>query len=1616
MSDNQINNNENNNTNADNGKSIEPEKSNKESNPSTQVQPPNTQEQNPKVEESQIPELSSQDQSQQKQQQSNEAQQSQNNNNNNNQGQSQQNQPQNEQKEKSQNNNAQVGNQPQNAQIQPNPQVQPQVPTVKKINFTHPMNYYFSQEKIKELETNPSGIFKIVNKRFEDIGHKLEDILKDHEKYNLFKIYYKINKNFNVLRQYGKDPLMFFQQKDPKRILKVSDFEFSEVLNILNCQLVTEDVSLILKSLKQKTNTLYSYDEFLKNVYNIHAIENGEMKIIYQQCRYYFDDYLYSFRHYIQDNKIDYKNAFDRVCGGMTILTYDLFQKFLNEIALKFGHDQEKIYLFNVLCDSNIEKQISKKTLFDMAELSDISEEDFIKSGVISFEKVKVNTDWIKHIKNYTEGSKDLYKKNYESFEKTFKKIHERCKLNEINNLTMYFAESGEDISADGDIELDTFNRLMNNLGVAYNIQFDTLITQFKDNKRKPKTMFKLADFLSIYNLFVEEDDFNKKSGVKFEEEGELQGTNVANVEYVYRNAHRQFTQDDINYLVDLCQGIADIIIDEKHDSVTNYFKKKDKRGGYLFLKELKDIFEKDLDIDLESEENDFSVLFDFVTSDKQMNNSDIVTIKKLIQTITYYSGKDGPTEQDNINNKSNQNSKVNFEEEGQLMGTNNPNEREQRPNEVNLEGYKEDEINNDSQRIDNIQKSPDDKQVLTEIINTDINTSSISFDKIIADFAHCLYNNRIRFSSVFPSIDLEKIINNQTISEETLKLGFQNAGFDLTQQEFSVVMTHFDPINKNKVKVEDLKHEIAKYEPKYFNQSYQKIDPEQIKSKLDEEKTVQLSDTIKRDPSKMNLTNGMNKIQNFLVKNNITPENFLFGKFCKKNRNDNLQIDEDLWKKAFIPKDKTVSDFIPYLEVKEVDAIYKEMDPQLTNSITLSQIIDFFNKYMKKNENLINFNDQTSLNDTIKNELKILFNNFDVNNTDQILFDDFYKCLKSLDHKATKSDASNIIIEHTKKNPSTIDRNTFNEILFNYIQKLLFIQREEKDFIMNLFREADIDKNGYLSRNQIKYLMQHKINCNMTDFELDEIINKVDIQHEDEIDIRDFIFLLDNINNTNVNDQNTINTNTNNKVDDNEVIPIMNLNLNLNMHRKISPKDFISLYTGLPLSFIPSFIREEQQKNKLLPSSCLKPLTKNDILYEDIFPLDTLVFSDKKGAHNQNPNYMSGIIQTYKRLSPISPIINCKIYLDDYASGVSSPDETLFEAANSQFKVVGRLLKVSLFNNMFKIFVGNAVSVDCIYKKEYQDRWYFESDDSKYNNNIIIRYNRNDLFDIDVVFEFVLVIQKKVENKLYTVETSCGWSKIPMEHLQTSRKEKLKINGGSPLGLSDISENDIRKKRIGFIPKLATLFEGVIKSECPIRVKTYNDLSKDEKNIINYLPSFIVCHAAAMQMISLYRQELGEYILNHKDYLLKCIKDEYDLANMFCKIADVPDAFRVMNEIWKEIVIDGAPSGKKTDEDYLRFNFELFVKKINSVIYAEKFKYNPLDPTELPRGDIKLMQDRDILLNSALRSGLDKKFNKLEYKMDDYSYKPFTMDEINGQKGNSILEKLDETIISIIS
>ena len=947
-------------------------------------------------------------------------------------------------------------NQPENSQPQPQPQpqqfpTQPQIPiqappeNENKIVFEYQMNNYCSIENIKEIEAcEPDKKKSIITKRIRNIKTKIDNILKKHDRYTLFSLYYRLYNIFISNRQYGKDPRNLFKEKDPSFRMKVTDYQFSEVLDQLNCQLTQDEIELILKSLKQKTNTLYSYEEFLLNVANIQVNESGQMRLIYQQCNFYFNDYLYSFRHFIQDNKIDYNTCYIRASSGMSALSFDIFKKFLNEIGFNIWQESEIEYLFSALCDSNyfaehIELKtnafVSKDILFKVITLNDINEEEFNKSGEVSQPAIKPNTEWLKNIKNFTEGSKEVYKKNYQSFQKLFKSMHEKAIRYNYKDLISYFAESGKDISPDGEIDFESFHELMSNIDVSFNIELDTLMAQFKNTKKKPKTTVKLADFLSIYKLFNEEEN----NGIKFEEEN-LQGSRSApNQEYIFANAHRKFTQKDIDLISEYCTGISDIITQEKRDTIENYFKQKDKRReGFIYLNEFKDILKEDLEIAIDDE---FQLFFDFIIEDKMVQGSDIIIINKLIHIITFYSNKEEgeSSVSDEASNTANErpnisNNKVTFKEEDPLKGTKNQN------------------INESQRNVGPISTVEDNNRISprkTEIINTDINTSSISFDKIISDFAHCLYNNRIRFNDVFPSIQLDKIINNQTISDETLKLGFENAGFELSDKEFSVVMTHFDPINKNTVSVENLMNEISKYVPKYFNQSYQKIDKRVIEPKYNEQNFTS-SNAFSKKKSNPLVLKGMNKIQSFLRRNKLSPENFLMGEFSNKNQKGlDTQITQDFWVVTFIPKEQTVSDIVPYLDIKEVNAIYKEMDQRRTNNVTLQEIIQFFNGYLRINDNPININEQLSLNETIKNEIKLLFDNFDVNKSDIISFDDFYKCLKSVDHKATKKDARNILAEHSSNNNGVIDRNTFNEIMYNYIKKSLFIQREEKDFIM---------------------------------------------------------------------------------------------------------------------------------------------------------------------------------------------------------------------------------------------------------------------------------------------------------------------------------------------------------------------------------------------------------------------------------------------------------------------------------------------------------------------------------------------------------------------------------------
>ena len=481
--------------------------------------------------------------------------------------------------------------------------------------------------------------FQIVQNWLNNSNKKILNILNNHQRYSCFVVYYKIYEN---LIKFKDEPKKFFLKKDPNKKLLLPKSIFIELLNTFECKLTQNEFNLILLSLTSRTNDLYSYEEFLDNVYLILKIENGQLVKIFYECNFLFNDYLYNFRHYILDNKINYNDAYIKVFNNMTLMPYDLFKKFLFEIKYSLPHEEEYKYLFcglninNYLWNSisiNLNNYVSKKSLDEFIYFQEISEEKFIENGKLIKEKsLKVN--WKKNIKTLN-NNKEYYLKKYEHLENMFNNIQNSCIKYNINNFIDYFDKSNENITNDGNISVEGFTLLLRNIGIGQNLAFESVLKLFGNENNQ--NYIKLADFLSVYLLFKNNNNNNlKQSNIS----QKLNSTNKKEINYVYKNKFRKFTQDDIDHVCELCNFIADIIIKEKKTSVNNYFRKIDNlRQGFVTINQLKKIFKDDLEIEVDNDDsmNDF---FDIILFDEKIGGNFIAKIDRIIEIIKTYSGK----------------------------------------------------------------------------------------------------------------------------------------------------------------------------------------------------------------------------------------------------------------------------------------------------------------------------------------------------------------------------------------------------------------------------------------------------------------------------------------------------------------------------------------------------------------------------------------------------------------------------------------------------------------------------------------------------------------------------------------------------------------------------------------------------------------------------------------------------------------------------------------------------------------------------------------------------------------------------------------------------------------
>jgi hypothetical protein len=283
-------------------------------------------------------------------------------------------------------------------------------------------------------------------------------------------------------------------------------------------------------------------------------------------------------------------------------------------------------------------------------------------------------------------------------------------------------------------------------------------------------------------------------------------------------------------------------------------------------------------------------------------------------------------------------------------------------------------------------------------------------------------------------------------------------------------------------------------------------------------------------------------------------------------------------------------------------------------------------------------------------------------------------------------ADVEVIMKKVDKDRSNTIDRNEFITIMEEHFKEEQYLFDEEKNYILNLFKEETQDNVGFLTLQQFKNLLSNKLNLDLTETELNELIQTTDCNFDGMIDIEEFVRLIDAAE---------------------QVKSVGKTIRSIKMQKKFNPLMFLNIFHGLPINFIPSFLRECEKSLKVTPSATLRPVTDaTGILYEDI-----VMDSDLKK-------------KSLTSLKQISTVVNCKIQFVK-ATGVPIPDES---ALDRKQNIVGRLLKMGLFNNSKNLFFGNTLSITCKWSEDYEDRWNF-IDDNRYNfnNNILIRYNNQE-------------------------------------------------------------------------------------------------------------------------------------------------------------------------------------------------------------------------------------------------------------------------------------------------
>lgn len=338
-----------------------------------------------------------------------------------------------------------------------------------------------------------------------------------------------------------------------------------------------------------------------------------------------------------------------------------------------------------------------------------------------------------------------------------------------------------------------------------------------------------------------------------------------------------------------------------------------------------------------------------------------------------------------------------------------------------------------------------------------------------------------------------------------------------------------------------------------------------------------------------------------------------------------------------------------------------------------------------------------------------------------------------------------------------------------------------------------------------------------------------------------------------------------------------------------------------------------------------------------------------------------------YLKISKMAAMFEIEL---DRATGVPIPSEQILD----RHFIVGRELRVFLFEENRGVYLGNCLNLKAKWSQNYEDRIYFDTYDIDKEEQIIVKVPAADLGSKDkrvsLMFELVMFV-KRNDSRHANVMTA-GFCKLDLLTVDSGKTFHLDLVSGSPQKdkTFNIAPGEVMHRRKGFMPTLASLFEGKIKSQLHLSVKPFkfNPSSPTEfAEQVELLPDLGVYHTPQIKIHSYFRQCLGRDAFSFRGAVTSNLNLHLSTeiyVNSYCFWFCIPSMAVMLSHFWNNTVQPYfAKDRYELKMDALKYIFVSLYAPLNS----KDFAFEKLAPTNDFYGDEAKAKERLQILRTEL-------------------------------------------------